>query len=172
MKTNKSKPIFITREYPLIFLYLAAISLSLMYVISRSRIVVCTIVMTVLSIGVFMLFYVLRKHKGFAALAAMALGFVCMTLLYMGQYTRGGNSIMDYIFTASSFFDPFFAGVLCVLLFFGIFPKTLLSYAAVVHSADTFRENGGRYSRGYADIHADGVCGFRGGHGSPRVSRG
>ena len=115
MKTNKSKPIFITREYPLIFLYLAAISLSLMYVISRSRIVVCTIVMTVLSIGVFMLFYVLRKHKGFAALAAMALGFVCMTLLYMGQYTRGGNSIMDYIFTASSFFDPFFAGVSIVV---------------------------------------------------------
>ena len=106
MKTNKSKPIFITREYPLIFLYLAAISLSLMYVI---------IVMTVLSIGVFMLFYVLRKHKGFAALAAMALGFVCMTLLYMGQYTRGGNSIMDYIFTASSFFDPFFAGVSIVV---------------------------------------------------------
>lgn len=107
---NRSKPILITREYPLIFIYIAAISLSLMYVISRSQIVICTIVMTALSIGVFMLFYALRRHKGFAALAAMALGFVCMTLLYMGQYTRGGNSIIDYIFTASSFFDPFFAG--------------------------------------------------------------
>ncbi|MDE6030861.1 MAG: hypothetical protein K2G32_04500, partial [Oscillospiraceae bacterium] len=84
---NKSKPILITREYPLIFIYIAAISLSLMYVISRSQIVICTIAMTALGIGVFMLFYALRRHKGFAALAAMALGFVCMTLLYMVQYT-------------------------------------------------------------------------------------
>lgn len=106
---NKSKPIFIAQEYPAVFLYLAAISLSLMYVISRSHIVVCTVVMTALSIGVFMLFYALRRHKGFAALAALALGFACMTLLYMGQYPHGGNTIMDYIFTASSFFDPFFA---------------------------------------------------------------
>lgn len=49
MKTRKSKPVFITREYPLIFIYLSAISLSLMYVISRSSIVVCTAAMTVLS---------------------------------------------------------------------------------------------------------------------------
>ena len=115
MKTRKSKPVFITREYPLIFIYLSAISLSLMYVISRSSIVVCTAAMTVLSAGVFMLFYALRRHKGFAALAAMALGFVCMTLLHMGQNNRGGNNIMDYIFTASSFFDPFFAGASIVI---------------------------------------------------------
>lgn len=86
-----------------------------MYVISRSHLVVCAAAMTVLSSGVFMLFYALRRHKGFSALAALALGFLCMTLLYMGQYSRGGNSIMDYIFTASSFFDPFFAGVSIVV---------------------------------------------------------
>lgn len=115
MKTKRSRPVFVAREYPLIFIYIAAISLSLMYVISRSQIAVCTAAMTALSVGVFMLFYALRRHKGFAALAAMALGFLCMTLLYMGQYTRSGNSIMDYVFTASSFFDPFFAGASIVV---------------------------------------------------------
>ncbi|MGN1422697.1 MAG: transglutaminase family protein [Oscillospiraceae bacterium] len=97
--------------------YMCSVSASLMYVIAREQALLCTLGMTALSFGVFMLFYVLRKHKGFAVLATAALAALCITVVGAVQQPYGyENSFMDFIFTASDFFDPVYA-MAAILIF-------------------------------------------------------
>ena len=98
-------------------IYMCAVSASLMYVIAREQALLCTLGMTALCFGVFMLFYALRRHRGFSALAAAALLVLCVTVTSAVQQPYGyENSFMDFIFTASDFFDPVFAAA-AILIF-------------------------------------------------------
>lgn len=119
MIQKTSRPAFTTREFPLIMIYIAAISLSLMYVICRSHMVICTIIMTAAGCAVFLLFYALRHHKGFSALTVAALGLICAVAMTMAQSKTWSNTFVDFVFTASSFFDATFAAV-CIIVFSSI----------------------------------------------------
>lgn len=97
--------------------YICSVSAALMYVVARTQALICTLAMTALSFGVYMLFYALRRRKGFSFLAAAAVGAVCMAALGAMRFPRSPDgTFLDFVFTASEFFDPVYAAV-TILLF-------------------------------------------------------
>ncbi len=113
---RKIKPSFNKAEILTSFVYLCAQSTALMYVLCRSHVFVCSVIMTAVSFGIFMLFYKLRKHKFFSLLA-----FVLLFLLVNAVCSIIGNpyyspSFLEFIFTTSNFFNVYYAGA-AILLF-------------------------------------------------------
>lgn len=96
-------------------IYMCSVSASLMYVIAREQAFLFAAAMSLLSFGVYMLFYVLRRRKGFAALAALAVGAVCLGTLMLVREPRADGTFMDFIYTASDFFDPIYAAAATVI---------------------------------------------------------
>lgn len=107
---NKSTK-FYSREYILTMPFLISVSLALMYVICRSQIVICTVIMSALTCGVYFLFYSVRKKRGYCALSFLAVGVVCAAALAMVLSDMPDSEFMDFVFTASKFFDPLYAAV-------------------------------------------------------------
>lgn len=128
MRSVKSKPYFRVEGFYLNAPYLCSLCVSLMYVLCRSEIVVCSAIMTVLCCGVFLLFYALRGKRGFSALAALALGLVSMCALGLAG-TSGAESFFEFVFTASSFFDPLYAG--CAIVVFSVIIGFTVCYFSV-----------------------------------------
>lgn len=95
--------------------YMCSVSASLMYVIAREHAFLCAAAMALLSFGVYMLFYVLRRKKGFAALAAAAMAAVCAAALMSVRSPHADGTFMDFIYTASDFFDPIYAAAAIVI---------------------------------------------------------
>ena len=58
---KRSKPIFGGAEILASLVYLCALSAGLMYVLCRDHLLICTIIMTAASFGVYMIFYALRR---------------------------------------------------------------------------------------------------------------
>lgn len=113
---KKIKPTFDKAEILTLLVYLCAQSTALMYVLCRSHVFVCSVIMTAASFGIFMLFYRLRRHKMFSLLA-----FVLLFLLVNVVCSIIGNpyyspSFMEFIFTTSNFFNVYYAGA-AILLF-------------------------------------------------------
>ncbi len=128
MKSVKSKPRFRAEEFLLNAPYLCALSLSLMYVICRSEIVICTVIMTALCCGVFLLFYKLRNKRGFSMLTGLAAGLIGMCAAGYAS-TVGENGFFAFIFTASSFFEPIYAG--CAIVVFSLIIGFTVCYFSV-----------------------------------------
>ncbi len=128
MKFVRSRPFFRAEGFYLNAPYLCSLCVSLMYVLCRSEIVICSGVMIALCCGVFLLFYALRGKKGFSALAALALGLVSMCALGIAG-TSGAESFFEFVFTASSFFDPVYAG--CAIVVFSVIIGFTVCYFSV-----------------------------------------
>ncbi len=128
MRSVKSKPYFRAEGFYLNAPYLCSLCVSLMYVLCRSEIVICSGLMTVLCCGVFLLFYALRNKRGFSALAALALGLVSMCALGLAG-SSGTESFFEFVFTASSFFDPLYAG--CSIVVFSVIIGFTVCYFSV-----------------------------------------
>ena len=108
----KSRTRFYGAEIVSAAVYICSVSAALMYVICREYAVLCTVIMTAVSFGVYMLFYVLRRHKGFAALVAAAFAAMCVAFaagMQAPSYYSSEHSFIDFIFTASTFFNPLYA---------------------------------------------------------------
>jgi transglutaminase-like putative cysteine protease len=114
------------REVPFALLYLSAISVAMMYVICRSEIVICSAAMAAVSCGVYFIFFALKNKKGFAALALFAMILASAALIALAQSMNLEDSFMDFIFTASSFFDPIYAAAAIVM--FSVFTGFSLCY--------------------------------------------
>ncbi len=107
---KKTRPRFGYTE-PLFFaVYLVGISFAMMYVLTRSQLVLWGTIMSAFTIGIAALFYVLRKHKGWSALAAVAISFGCLSLLGTVPFW-GADNFMDFMFTSSTFYNPYYAMV-------------------------------------------------------------
>lgn len=128
MRSVKSKPYFRAEEFYLNAPYLCSLCISLMYVLCRSEIVICSGLMTALCCGVFLLFYALRNKRGFSALAALALGLLSMCALGLAG-SSGTGSFFEFVFTASSFFDPLYAG--CAIVVFSAIIGFTVCYFSV-----------------------------------------
>lgn len=106
---NKIKPTFYGAEIITALVYICAMSAVMMNVICRSRMFLCTVIMTAASFGVYMLFYALRKKKVISALALIGLvaasGAVSSALMSI----NAEDSYFDFIFSSSEFFNPLYA---------------------------------------------------------------
>ncbi|MCM1166383.1 MAG: transglutaminase-like domain-containing protein [Lachnospiraceae bacterium] len=112
-----SKPIFGGAELFTSLIYLCALSAGLMYVLCRDYVFVCTVIMTALSFGMYMIFYALRRKKGFSLLAFVLLSLIVYAVcaVVVGTY---GSLLFEFVFGASEFFDPVLAGVSILLCSF------------------------------------------------------
>lgn len=113
---KRTKPVFYGAEIIASLIYLCAMSAALMYVLCKDYAFVCTVIMTALSSGIYMVFYVLRKRKGMSLLAFIGMFVVVMTVCNIVGSPYFSPSFLEFIFTASSFFNPVFAGA-AILLF-------------------------------------------------------
>lgn len=115
---KRTKPVFTGAENIAALIYLFAVSTVTMYLLCRDHIVICTIAMTALCSGIYMLFYALRNRRLISFLAFMLLlGGVMLTVSTVGA-AYGQIALMEFIYTTSDFFDPVFAATVIVLFSF------------------------------------------------------
>lgn len=112
---KRSKPIFSGAEIPASLIYLCAMSAGLMYTLCRDYMFICTVIMTAVSFGVYMIFYALRKKKGFSLLAFVVLFLIVYAVCNIVGSPYRSPSFFEFIFNASEFFDPAFAGMTILL---------------------------------------------------------
>ncbi|MCM1167901.1 MAG: transglutaminase-like domain-containing protein [Ruminococcus sp.] len=115
---KRSKPMFYGTEIAAALLYLCSISAALMYVLCRSHAAVCTVLMTALCCGMYMLFYALRRRKFFSLLAFIVLFFIVYFVVGPVGSPYVSPSFMEFIFRSSDFFSPVYAGAAIVLFSF------------------------------------------------------
>ncbi len=101
-------------------IYLCSMSAALMNVLCRQQQLVCTIIMTAVSFGVFMIFYTLRKKRAFAFLAFVALAIAAFVIMSFALNQGSAARFIDFIFKNSETFDVFFAAA-TIFLFSCIF---------------------------------------------------
>ena len=105
---------------PAVILYMASVSIALMYTICRSEMVICSIAMTAACAAVYMLFYLLRGRKALSVIAAGVLGAVVLVMLNsVDAFSLAKGGFMDFIFTASEEYDSSFAA--CAIVMFSAF---------------------------------------------------
>lgn len=112
---KRSKPIFSGAEIPASLIYLCAMSAGLMYTLCRDYMFICTVIMTAVSFGIYMIFYALRKKKGFSLLAFIALFLIVYAVCSVVGSPYRSPSFFEFIFNASEFFDPALAGMTILL---------------------------------------------------------
>lgn len=127
-KPKQNKRRFGPAETLFYIVYLVGISFSMMYVIARSHLLVTGIAMSAVTIGIAALFYVLRNKKGFSFLAAVLLSILCLWLLSTVPYWSE-NNFMDFVFTSSTFFNPYFAFV-AIMCFGSVIGFTVCYFTA------------------------------------------
>ena len=126
---KRTKPIFDNSEVLTSFLVLCAQSAAMMYILCRSYAFLCTLIMTAVSFGIYFMFYKLRKRKGFSLLAfALLFIFVNIVCNIVGS-PYYSPSFMEFIFTSSDFFNPYYAGA-AILLFSMIISFTVCYFTA------------------------------------------
>ncbi|MCH5206176.1 MAG: transglutaminase domain-containing protein [Oscillospiraceae bacterium] len=113
---KKTKPIFNGAEALASLVFLCAQSAALMYVLCRSYAFLCTVIMTAVSFGIYMVFYKLRRRKGFSFLAFVVLFIIVNTVCNIVGNPYRSPSFLEFIFTSSDFFDPSYAAA-AILLF-------------------------------------------------------
>lgn len=80
----------------------------MIYVLCRSQMAVYTTIMTAVSCGTALLFYLIRKVKFVPLVSCILLGAICYTLLNIFP-KEGEENFIDFIFTSSTFFKVEYA---------------------------------------------------------------
>lgn len=104
-------------------IYLCSMSAALMYVLCRQQALVCTIIMTAVSFGIYLLFYAFRKKKTFAVMAFVANAIAAAIMVGIVRNNGMTSLFVDFIFKNSETFDVFFAGM-TIFIFSWIFGFT------------------------------------------------
>lgn len=105
---------------PAVILFMASVSIALMYTICRSETVVCSLYMTAACSAVYMLFYWLRSKKALSVILAAVLGAVVFAMLnWVEAFNFAKGGFMDFIFTASEEYNSSYAA--CAIVMFSVF---------------------------------------------------
>lgn len=113
---KKVRPIFNGAELAASLIYICSISAALMYVLCRSRVFICTAIMTAVCFGIFWVFYKLRLKKILGLLTFVGLLILVNIVCSSVGSGYGEGSFRQFIFTSSDFFNPLYAGA-AILLF-------------------------------------------------------
>lgn len=111
MIMNKQvKIVYEHAEIPLSLIFLCAVNTAMMYIICKSHAFLCTLIMTVITSAMYMMFYKLRKRKMLSFLAFMALFLSILIVNNLVSAAYGPVELLRFIFTTSNYFDPVLAG--------------------------------------------------------------
>ncbi len=132
---KKIKNVFEGAEPLALLLYICSLSTALMYTLCRGYVLVTSVMMTVLCGGIFMLFYLLRKRRGFSFLAFLGL-FVAVNIAcnIVGSPYKT-PSFFEFIFRSSDFFRWDYA-LLSIVLFSFIIGFTVAYFAVYIPRAN------------------------------------
>lgn len=125
---KKVRPQYRGAEVITALIYLCSMSAALMYVLCRQEQLVCTVVMTAVSFGVYMLFYKFRKKRAFAVLAFIALTIAAFVIMSFALNQSSEVRFIDFIFKNSESFDVLFAAA-SIILFSCIFGFTVCYFS-------------------------------------------
>ncbi len=103
-----NRPHFYGAEIFSAFVFLCSLSAAFMYTLCRDEVFATTCIMTAVSFGIYMLFYVLRNKRAFALLAFIACLLVSITL-FSAFMQISPISAVDFLFKASEVYDGFMA---------------------------------------------------------------
>ena len=98
---KRSKPVFNGAEKITAIIYLCAISTVMMYLLCRDYMLICTVFMTALCAGIYMLFYMFRNRR----LVSLVVFFSLMAAVMLTVSAVGSWSLMEFIYTTSDFFE-------------------------------------------------------------------
>lgn len=108
---KRSKPIFNGAEIPASLVYICALSAGAMHVLCRDYMLVCTVILTALSFGVFMISYALRRKKGFSLLAFILIFLIVYAVCGIVGSQYSSSAFFNFIFRETDIFDPVLAGM-------------------------------------------------------------
>ena len=111
---KRSKPVFNGAENIAAMIYLCSLSAVMMYLLCRDYMFICTVLMTALCGGMYMLFYAFRNRRLVSFLVFMSL----MAAVVMVDSAVGSWALMEFIYSTSDFFDPMLAAGSIVLFSF------------------------------------------------------
>lgn len=107
---KRVKIVYEHAEIPLALIFLCAVNTAMMYVMCKSYAFLCTLIMTVITSAMYMMFYKLRKRKALSFLAFMGLFFSILVANNLVSAIYGPVELFRFIFTTSDYFDPVLAG--------------------------------------------------------------
>lgn len=107
---KRVKIVYEHTEILLALIFLCAVNTAMMYVICRSHTFLCTLIMTVITSAMYMMFYKLRKRKMLSFLAFMGLFLSILIVNNLVSAAYGPIELFRFIFTTSNYFDPVLAG--------------------------------------------------------------
>lgn len=115
---KKSRPVFNGAENITALIYLCALSTLMMYLLCRDHMIICTVIMTALCTGIFMLFYVFRERRLISLLVFFALVVTVMLVVAAVNAAEGTMALIRFIYDASDYFDAILAAGAIVLFSF------------------------------------------------------
>ena len=118
MMKKRSKPVFDGAENLAALLYLCAISAVSMYLMCKDYVVICTIIMTALCSGLYMLFYAVRHRRIISFVTFVLVMSAVMLAVSTVGAVKGQFALIEFIYTTSDFFDPTLAAGAIVLFTF------------------------------------------------------
>ena len=123
MMKKRTKFIFDGAENIAALVYLCSISAVMMYLLCREYIVICTIIMTALCGGIYMLFYALRNKRLITFVVFLALfGAVVLTCSTVTAM-KGSIALIEFIYNTSDYFDlPLAAAAIFLFSFVVTYP--------------------------------------------------
>lgn len=111
---KRSKPVFGGAENFTAVIYLCAISTVMMYLLCRDHMFICTVFMTALCAGIYMLFYVFRNRR----LVSLVVFLALITAVMLTVSAVGGWALMGFIYSTSDYFNVSLAAVSIMLFSF------------------------------------------------------
>lgn len=107
--------------------YVWAISIAMMYTICREQVVLCSVIMSILSSAIYMLVYFVRKRPVGSAIITGAMTLLSFSAIGVVAYSFADYALtaaegeamergfVDFLFMASSYFDPYYAAAAIIL---------------------------------------------------------
>ncbi len=122
---------------PLLVLpYVMTTSAALMYTICRDHMWICTAAMCVLACAVYMLVYHFRKRPLASAGVVLILVSVCNLAFVATGSVFAEKGFMDFMFTASTFFEPVYA--VAAIVIFSVIIGFVCSYFSAIMPRECF----------------------------------
>lgn len=128
---NRIRIVYKNVEIPAALIFLCAVSTAMMYMLCKSQMFICTLIMTALTSGMYLMFYKLRKRRIVSLLAFLAIFFTILSVNYFVSAIYGPIELARFIFATSNYFDPMLAGA-SMLMFSLIFAFPTFYFTALL----------------------------------------
>ena len=115
---KKGRPVFNGAENITALIYLCALSTVMMYLLCRDHVIICTVLMTAVCSGMYMLFYVFRNRRLMSFMVFLALITSVMLVVSAVGAAEGRMALIKFIYDASEYFNATLAAGAIVLFSF------------------------------------------------------